>query len=53
MFGGIGIDTARPLPSTYMLANIEMLIGVVMMGVGIGTLTRKIVRWNLLIKKTY
>ena len=44
MFGGIGCDGAKPLSVAYMLANLEMLIGIVMMGLGIGTLTRKIVR---------
>lgn len=44
MFGGVGFNTAKPTESSYMLSNIEMLIGILMMGVGIGTLTRKIVR---------
>ncbi|MGL6063916.1 MAG: pentapeptide repeat-containing protein [Fusobacteriaceae bacterium] len=44
MFGGIGCDGAKPIPSTYNISNIEMLIGIVMMGIGIGTLTRKVIR---------
>jgi len=44
MFGGIGVDNAKPIQTTYIFANIEILIGIVMMGIGIGTLTRKIVR---------
>lgn len=44
MFGGVGFNTAKPTPASYMVSNIEILVGVVMMGVGIGTLTRKIVR---------
>ena len=41
MFAGVGIDNSQPTPSTYMISNIEMLIGVLMMGVGISTLVRK------------
>ena len=44
MFAGIGINEAKPSPRSYMLSNIEMLIGVLMMGVGIGALVKKIVR---------
>ena len=44
MFAGIGINEAKPSPRSYMLSNIEMLIGVMMMGVGIGALVKKIVR---------
>lgn len=44
MFAGVGFCTAQPIPITYMVCNVEMLIGVVMMGVGIGTLTKKLVR---------
>lgn len=44
MFAGVGFDNAQPLPVTYMTSNIEMLIGVVMMGIGIGTVTKKLVR---------
>lgn len=44
MFGALGADMAKPVASSYMLANIEIILGVVMTGIGIGTLTRKIVR---------
>ena len=44
MFAGIGIDRARPTPSAYMFSNIEMIVGVVMMAVGSGALTKKLVR---------
>ena len=44
MFAGIGLNEAQPSPRSYMLSNIEMLIGVLMMGVGIGALVKKIVR---------
>lgn len=44
MFAGVGFNNAQPENTSYMVSNIEMIIGVVMMGVGIGTLTRKIVR---------
>ena len=44
MFAGIGLNEAQPSPRSYMLSNIEMIIGVLMMGVGIGALVKKIVR---------
>lgn len=44
MFAGVGFIKAEPDNISYTIANIEMIIGIVMMGVGIGTLTRKIVR---------
>lgn len=44
MFAGVGLTEAQPAPASYMLSNIEMLIGVIMMGAGIGALVKKIVR---------
>lgn len=44
MFAGVGLNEAQPSPRSYILSNIEMLIGVLMMGVGIGALVKKIVR---------
>lgn len=44
MFSGIGVDNTKPIPRAYILANIEMLIGVIMVGIATGTLTRKIIR---------
>lgn len=44
MFGGVGYINCVPLQLSYLVANIEMIVGIVMMGIGIGTLTRKIVR---------
>lgn len=44
VFTGLGSDNATPIPISYMLCNFEMILGVIMMGVGIGTLTRKLVR---------
>lgn len=44
MFAGVGLNEAQPSPRSYMLSNIEMIIGVLMMGVGIGALVKKIVR---------
>lgn len=44
MFAGVGFDNAQPLPVTYMASNIEMVCGVIMMGIGISTLTKKVVR---------
>ena len=44
MFAGVGIDNGKPTEIGYMVANLEMLIGIVLMGVGVGTLTRKAIR---------
>ncbi|GAA0115019.1 pentapeptide repeat-containing protein [Clostridium senegalense] len=44
MFAGLGVNNAQPIPDAYFLANVETCIGVIMMGVGIGTLTKKLVR---------
>lgn len=44
MFAGVGLNEAQPSPRSYMLSNIEMLIGVLMMGIGTGALVKKIVR---------
>ncbi|MEG1255903.1 pentapeptide repeat-containing protein [Clostridium sp.] len=44
VFTGLGSDNATPIPRSYMLCNAEMVVGVIMMGVGIATLSRKLVR---------
>ncbi|MEG1311611.1 MAG: pentapeptide repeat-containing protein [Romboutsia sp.] len=44
MFGGVGASNGQPSEASYIVSNTEMVIGIVMMGLGIGTLTRKIVR---------
>ncbi|MGG7177596.1 pentapeptide repeat-containing protein [Clostridium paraputrificum] len=44
MFAGVGTVNSMPIDCSYMLSNIEMLLGVVMMGIGIGTIVRKLVR---------
>ena len=44
MFAAVGLNEAQPSPRSYMLSNIEMLIGVLMMGLGTGALVKKIVR---------
>lgn len=44
MFAGIGLNEAQPAPISYFISNIEMLLGVLMMGVGLGALVKKIVR---------
>ena len=41
MFAGVGINNSQPTPNTYMVSNVEMVIGLLMMGVGIATLVRK------------
>lgn len=44
LFAGMGTINSDPVPVSYLISDLEMIIGVIMMGVGIGTLTRKIVR---------
>lgn len=44
MFAGVGIDNGKPTEIGYMVTNLEMLIGVVLMGVGVGTIARKVIR---------
>ena len=44
MFGGVGSINGRPSEISYIVSNFEMIIGIIMMGLGIGTLTRKIIR---------
>lgn len=44
MFAAVGVNNAMPTAETYILSNVEMILGVIMAGVGIGTLTRKLVR---------
>lgn len=44
MFAAVGMNEAQPAPISYMLSNIEMIIGVLMMGIGTGSLVKKIVR---------
>jgi len=44
MFGSVGVNNSKPIEISYRLADFEILLGVIMMGLGIGTLTRKVVR---------
>ena len=44
MFAAVGLTEAQPAPASYMLSNIEMILGVIMNGVGIGALVKKLVR---------
>lgn len=44
MFAGIGMFESPPSAMGFFIANIEMVIGVIMTGIGIGTLVRKIIR---------
>ena len=44
MFACVGIDNGKPTELGYMVANFEMLIGVVIIGIGTGTLVRKVIR---------
>ncbi|SHI82595.1 Uncharacterized protein YjbI, contains pentapeptide repeats [Clostridium cavendishii DSM 21758] len=44
VFGGVGVNDTIPVGYAYILTNFEILFGVIMMGIGIGTITRKLVR---------
>lgn len=44
MFAGVGVNNGKPTELGYVVANFEMLTGVVLMGVGLGTLVRKAIR---------
>lgn len=44
VFGAVGCDFAKPLERAYLLSDVEMSLGIIMTGIGIGTLTRKVVR---------
>lgn len=44
MFAGVGVNNGKPTEIGYLVANLEMLIGIVLMGVGVGTLVRKVIR---------
>lgn len=44
MFIGTGVTSSTPALGAYILADLEMIIGVTMIGIGIGTVTRKLVR---------
>lgn len=44
IFTGAGADRLGPLEQSYFLSNTEAIVGVIMLGIGIGTLIRKLVR---------
>ncbi len=44
LFAAVGDEACKPIFASEIIADIEMLIGIITMGVGVGTLTRKIVR---------
>ena len=44
MFAGVGVNNGKPTELGYFIANLEMLFGVVLMGIGVGTLVRKVIR---------
>lgn len=43
-FVGVGYNNAKPTEISYTVENIEMIVGAIMMGIGVGTITRKLVR---------
>ncbi|MGG7165036.1 pentapeptide repeat-containing protein [Clostridium ihumii] len=43
-FVGVGYNNAKPTEISYTVENIEMIVGAIMMGIGVGTVTRKLVR---------
>ena len=44
IFLGVGGYSSEPVKMSLMLSNIEMILGIVTVGVGIGTIVRKIIR---------
>ena len=44
MFAAVGLNEAQPAPASYMLSNIEMILGILTNGIGVGSLVKKIVR---------
>ncbi|MEG2892086.1 MAG: pentapeptide repeat-containing protein [Clostridium sp.] len=44
MFGSVGFVNSQPSPESYMVACSEVILGIVMVGVGVGALIRKIIR---------
>ena len=44
MFSGAGSNIVDPIGFSEFLGNVEMLIGLIIVGIGVGTVTRKIVR---------
>lgn len=44
MFAGVGVVNCIPCAYGYVIANIEMILGFIMMGIVIGTFTRKFIR---------
>ena len=44
MFAGVGVVNCIPGAYGYVIANIEMILGFIMIGIAIGTLTRRFVR---------
>ena len=44
LFSGVGDEACEPLFASNIFADMEMLLGIILMGIGVGTLTRKIVR---------
>jgi len=44
LFACVGVINGKPTELGYMLVNIEMLIGLVMIGIGSGTLVRRLIR---------
>lgn len=44
LFTGVGNEACSPILSSDIIADLEMMVGVIVMGVGLGTLTKKIIR---------
>lgn len=43
-FASVGVNEATPAPMSYFINNIEMILGLILNGIGIGSLVKKIVR---------
>ena len=44
IFACVGVNNGNPTELGYMVATFEILIGVVIIGIGTGTLVRKVIR---------
>lgn len=44
IFVGLGTSNSFPTYSSNIFFDVEMIVGVIMLGIGIGTITRKLIR---------
>lgn len=44
LFSAVGVMAAEPISDVYLIGNVEILLGLIITGLGIGTLIRKLIR---------